>query len=67
MSIMKTLTVMPALVLALLVGQATAFWQYGHLFVAKVAYDKLSFTKEGQQALTKANDLLRVYSSAHPD
>jgi hypothetical protein len=55
------------LVAALLLGQASAFWQYGHLFVAKIAYDKLSFTKEGQAALSAANDLLRVYSQSHPD
>ena len=35
--------------------------------VAKVAYDKLSFTKEGQAALDAANNLLKVYSRNHPD
>lgn len=64
---MKSLTIMPALVLALFLGHATAFWQYGHLFVARIAYDKLQFSKDGQAALAKANDLLKVYSSSHPD
>ena len=63
MSFFKT----AALVLALFLGQATAFWQYGHLFVAKIAFDKLQFTKNGQDALNKANDLLRAYSNSHPD
>lgn len=57
----------PALVLALFLGQAAAFWQYGHLFVARIAQDRLSFTKEGQAALAKANALLSVYSKARPD
>ena len=57
----------PVVVLALFIGQAAAFWQYGHLFVARVAYDKLQFTKEGQAALTKATALLRTYSNAKPD
>lgn len=35
--------------------------------VAKVAFDKLSFTKEGQAALDAAQSLLRVYSRSHPD
>lgn len=64
---MKYLSVIPALVVALLVGQATAFWQYGHLYVAKVAYDKLSFTKEGKSALDAATNLLKVYSNSHSD
>jgi hypothetical protein len=63
----KSLTISATLVLALFLGQAAAFWQYGHLFVARVAYDKLQFTKEGQAALAKANQVLKVYSSAHPD
>lgn len=70
--------IMPALILAVLVGKAAAFWQYGHLFgksitylihfslVARVAQDQLSFTKNGQSALDKANSLLRVYSSSNP-
>jgi hypothetical protein len=56
-----------ALVLVLILGQASAFWQYGHLFVSRIAYDKLGFTKEGQAALARTNDLLNVYSESHPD
>ena len=52
---------------ALLISNASAFWQYGHLFVAKVAYDKLNFDKNGQAALSKANALLDVYSKGHKD
>lgn len=35
--------------------------------MARVAYDQLSFTKEGQAALAKANQLLSVYGKSHPD
>jgi len=42
-----------------------AFWEYGHIFVARVAYDQLKFSREGRDALQAANDLLRVYSSSN--
>jgi len=41
---MKISVFSPAIVLALFLGQATAFWQYGHLFVARIAFDKLQST-----------------------
>ena len=36
------------------------------MIVAKIAYDKLQSTPQGQAALNKANSLLKVYSSSHP-
>jgi hypothetical protein len=66
----------PAIVLALFIGKAAAFWQYGHLFgnqninlfyvVARIAYDHLEQSAEGKAALAKATELLRVYSSKYP-
>lgn len=58
--------VTPALALALLIGKAAAFWQYGHLFVARIAYDQLEKTTQGKAALAKATELLKVYSSKYP-
>lgn len=55
-----------ALVIAIFIGKAAAFWQYGHLFVARVAYDKLSFSQPGKAALDKATQLLQVYSASNP-
>ena len=34
--------------------------------VARIAFDKLQSTSQGQVALAKANSLLKVYSSSHP-
>jgi hypothetical protein len=34
-------------VFLLFIGKAVAFWEYGHLFVARAAYDNLQFTKKG--------------------
>ena len=60
--------VISALVGALLfAGKAAAFWDFGHFFVARVAYDQLQFSKEGQSALDKANSLLSIYAQAHPE
>jgi hypothetical protein len=50
---------------SLFLGTTTAFWEFGHIFVARVAYDQLQFSREGRDALAKANDLLRVYSSSN--
>lgn len=36
------------------------------LIVARIAFDKLQSTSQGQVALAKANSLLKVYSSSHP-
>lgn len=54
-----------AVLLPLIMGSVTAFWEFGHVFVARVAYDQLQFTREGRDALVKANDLLKVYSSSN--
>jgi hypothetical protein len=35
--------------------------------VARIAYDNLNFSQSGKAALAKANALLKVYSSSHPD
>lgn len=51
---------------ALSVTSTQAFWEYGHIFVARVGYDQLSFSREGQEVLNRANTLLRVYSSEQP-
>jgi hypothetical protein len=48
-------------------GKATAFWQYGQLFVARIAYDDLQFLKVGQDALNKANQMLDIYAQAQPN
>ena len=50
---------------AFVVGTTHAFWEYGHIFVARVAYDQLQFSREGRDALARANDLLKVYSSSN--
>jgi hypothetical protein len=34
---------------------SSAFWGFGHIFVARVAFDKLNSTIEGRKALEKAN------------
>jgi hypothetical protein len=34
--------------------------------VARIAFDKLESTSQGQVALAKANSLLKVYSSSNP-
>jgi hypothetical protein len=60
-------TIILTLATVLLLTPINAFWQYGHLFVARVAYDKLSFSTEGKAALAKANQLLKVYADARPD
>lgn len=44
-----------------------AFWEFGHIFVARAAHDMLQSTREGRHALDKANQVLKVYSSARPD
>lgn len=51
----------------LLAGKASAFWEYGHFFVARVAQDQLSFTQAGQAALEQAKQLLSIYANAHPE
>lgn len=56
-----------AVLLAVLCSQTHAFWQYGHLYVARVAYDHLQFTIQGRAALQGANDLLKIYKNARPD
>jgi hypothetical protein len=43
---------------AMTVGSVHAFWEYGHIFVARVAYEQLQFSREGRDVLSKANDLL---------
>jgi len=60
---LKTLFTISA---SLLMGFTNAFWEFGHIFVARVAHDMLQSTRDGRVALAKANDLLRVYSSANP-
>ncbi len=68
--------ILSTLLVALLFGHATAFWQQGHLMgkstfvfliafsVARIAFDKLQ--SENPSALNAANDLLKVYSQAQP-
>jgi hypothetical protein len=51
--------------LPMLLGSTLAFWEFGHIFVARVAYEQLSFSREGRDALERANELLRVYSSSN--
>ena len=60
---LKTLLALSA---SLLLSTTNAFWEFGHIFVARAAYDMLQSTRNGRVALTKANDVLRVYSSAQP-
>ena len=50
---------------AIAVGSVHAFWEYGHIFVARVAYEQLQFSREGRDVLSKANDLLKVYSNSN--
>jgi hypothetical protein len=40
---------------SLLFTCSSAFWEFGHIFVARAAYDMLQSTREGKQALDKAN------------
>ena len=50
---------------AMAVGSVRAFWEFGHIFVARVAYEQLQFSREGRDVLVKANDLLRVYTHSN--
>eukprot|EP00347_Sterkiella_histriomuscorum_P010921 403374421 len=56
--------ILSTLLLALLTSRATAFWQQGHLMVARVAYNHLQ--SEAPEALKAANDMLAVYSKSNP-
>jgi hypothetical protein len=40
---------------SLLITCSHAFWEFGHIFVARAAYDMLQSTRDGRHALDKAN------------
>ena len=54
-------------VFTVLVGSSSAFWDFGHSYVPKIAQDELLKTPEGRIALGRANDFLSVYKKKRPD
>ena len=57
----RILTIISTVSLAL-IQQAAAFYEYGHLVVARIAWDELQKTANGQNALNKATQLLHQIS-----
>jgi len=53
--------------LLLSIAPAHCFWDFGHIYVPRIAYDELQRTEAGRMAVQRANDLLAIYSSARPD
>jgi hypothetical protein len=41
-----------------LVNQVAGFYEFGHLLVARIAWDELKKTAKGNEALNKATQLL---------
>jgi len=52
------------LVTLALLGEASAWWDKGHLIVNKIAYDSLA--KENPSVLAKVESLLDVYAKVNP-
>jgi hypothetical protein len=58
----KVLLTVCATVTALLFSNANAYYQRGHLLVARIAYEKLNQSSRGQHALAAAEKLLREHT-----
>jgi hypothetical protein len=63
---MKNITTL-ALAVGLLLDKAGALLKYGHFFVTRIAQDDMQFSKMGQDAFAKANQMLDIYAKAFPN
>jgi hypothetical protein len=53
--------------LSILLPFARCFWDFGHIYLPRIAYDELQKTEQGRIAVDRANSLLGVYTRARPE